>query len=342
VDLSGNQDVDLYVRFSQQVTLFKGTVGADAISDSTNNAETITITLTSRPALQTGAYFIAVSNCGPGAASFTVTATVGTPPATVDLTSGTARMDSMLGSPQANTCVLGPTQYRIQVSSQATQLKIELSGNQNVNLYARFNQRVEVQGGMTVADFKSESTAGTESITVTPSSTPPLQQGAFFIAVANCSASVATFTVKATIGVELETIDLTSGMAQMGSVPGTATAGRCDLGFTQYRIQVPSGATQLRVNLSGNQDVDLFVRFNQRVAVQGAQVVADFRSETLTGTESVTITATSRPALQTGPYFIAVGNCSANTATISVTATVTGGSSALTQAKENFKRGYSK
>jgi hypothetical protein len=335
VELSGNQDVDLYVRFNQQVTILKGTVGADFKSDSTGNTESITIAPSTTPALQQGDYFIAVTNCGPGAASFTVTATVGgvgpPPTDTVDLTSGVPQMGSVARAPQSGGCQLGSTQYRIDVPSGATQLKIDLSGNQDVDLYARFGQRVGLQGTTPVADHRSQSTTGTESITVTASSSPALRQGAYFIGVTNCGTATATIMVTATVGSAPppggDTIDLTSGVPQMGSVPAARGASVCDLGPTQYRIQVPSGATQLKVDLVGNQDVDLYVRFNQRVTEQGGQKIADRRSESATGTESVTIRSTDTPPLSQGAYFIGVANCSTSVANITVTATVTGSQS---------------
>lgn len=121
-----------------------------------------------------------------------------------------------------------------------------------------------------------------------------------------------------------DVVDLTSGVPQTGSLPAPSQQG-CILGATQYRIQVPSGAAQLKVELNGNQDVDLYVRFNQRVEVQAGRAVADYRSESLTGNETITITPSSTPPLQSGPYYIAVSNCGPGAATFTVTATVSGG-----------------
>ncbi|MGH9842574.1 MAG: NF038122 family metalloprotease, partial [Blastocatellia bacterium] len=96
------------------------------------------------------------------------------------------------------------------------------------------------------------------------------------------------------------TVALTSGVPQTGAIPAPQQAGGGVLGETQYTIQVPIGATQLKVNLSGNQDVDLFVRFGNRIAIQNGSVVADFKSESESGNESITITPNSSPALQAG------------------------------------------
>jgi serine protease len=120
-------------------------------------------------------------------------------------------------------------------------------------------------------------------------------------------------------------IALTSGAAQTGAVGAPQQPGAGLLGSTQFTIQVPNGATQLKVDLGGNQDVDLFVRFGSRVVIQNGSVVADFRSTSNTGNESVTITPGSLPTLQGGTYYIAVINFGPAAASFNVTATVTGG-----------------
>jgi uncharacterized protein (TIGR03437 family) len=119
-------------------------------------------------------------------------------------------------------------------------------------------------------------------------------------------------------------VPLTSGTPQTGTIGGSTTSG-CVLGSTQYSIVVPAGGSALQISLSGNQDVDLYVRFNSAVALQNNQLVADFRSQSLSNSESVTITPATLPALQPGTYYIGVGNCSSFTANYTVTATVSVG-----------------
>ncbi|MEW6210677.1 MAG: pre-peptidase C-terminal domain-containing protein [Acidobacteriota bacterium] len=341
--LSGDQDVDLFVRFNQMVAIAGGQPVADFSSTSLSGNETITITPSSSPPLQTGTYFIAIGNCSTATANFTLTATVttqgggggggcsgGTP-----LTSGTGINAQIAGAP-AGSCVLGNTQYTIQVPSGATQLTIVLSGDQDVDLFVRFNQMVAIAGGQPVADFSSTSLSGNETITITPSSSPPLQQGCYFIAIGNCSTATANFTLTATVTTQgggggggcSGGTPLTSGTGINAQIAG-APAGSCVLGNTQYTIQVPSGATQLTIVLSGDQDVDLFVRFNQMVAIAGGQPVADHSSTSLSGNETITITPSSSPPLRQGCYFIAIGNCSTATANFTLTATVSGGPQSL-------------
>src|SRR5262245_46010408 len=97
------------------------------------------------------------------------------------------------------------------------------------------------------------------------------------------------------------------------------------LSHLQYSIRVPSGAEQLRIDLNGNQDVDLFVRFGQRVLIENFHPRSDYVSAGDSGIESITIGSTSAPPLRAGTYFIAVATFGPGQAEFDVKATVTGG-----------------
>jgi hypothetical protein len=195
------------------------------------------------------------------------------PPNVVDLTSGVPQTGS-IPAPPAGSGLLGATQYRIQVPSGATQLSVELQGDQDVDLYVRFGQVIEIQGGRPVADYLSESLTGYESITVTPASFPPLQEGSYFIAVGNFGPGAATFTVTATVSafdqpdidVEPTALDfgsVTVGMTadrvvsvrNVGNAPLTATGMNLD----NARFTVISPSAPFTVNPGGQQTVT--VRF---------------------------------------------------------------------------------
>ncbi|HMF56723.1 MAG TPA: NF038122 family metalloprotease, partial [Pyrinomonadaceae bacterium] len=120
------------------------------------------------------------------------------PGSTVNLSSGVAQNGSLTSAP-ANSCFVSPTQYAIQVPAGATQLKIDLSGNQDVDLHVRFGQRVlRVVGWPGLAEYISDSPNTSESITITPSSSAPLQAGTYFIALDNCGSN-ASFTLTANV-----------------------------------------------------------------------------------------------------------------------------------------------
>ena len=122
-----------------------------------------------------------------------------------------------------------------------------------------------------------------------------------------------------------DAVALVSGTPAMGDI----SAPNPDSGVldgTQFSIQVPAGATQLKIDLNGNQDVDLYARFGAKIVIDDDGLpIADHASESLTGVESITINAASDPPLRQGTYFIAVGNFGPGAATYTVTATVTSG-----------------
>jgi hypothetical protein len=97
------------------------------------------------------------------------------------------------------------------------------------------------------------------------------------------------------------------------------------LSHTQYSIKVPPGATQMKIDLSGNQDVDLFARFGQAVLLQGHNPKTDYMSTSDSGSETITVTQSSALPLRQGIYYIAVANFGPGDADYNITATVTGG-----------------
>ena len=119
-------------------------------------------------------------------------------PSLIPLISGQPQAGGMF-APPPNTGALSHTQYSIAVPAGATQLKIDLNGNQDVDLFARFGQRVFIQGFHPETDYVSAGDSGSEAITITSSSSPPLREGIYFIAVANFGPGDAEFTVSATV-----------------------------------------------------------------------------------------------------------------------------------------------
>jgi len=123
-------------------------------------------------------------------------------------------------------------------------------------------------------------------------------------------------------------VRLTSGAPHNDSFsappPGTPP-GACSIRiFPQYTIQVPPGATQLRITLSSSENLDIFARYAQRVDAP-SNLVFDYSSTGPGGSETITVTPSSVPPLQGGKFFIAAGSCARVAADFTLTATVTGG-----------------
>jgi hypothetical protein len=98
---------------------------------------------------------------------------------------------------------------------------------------------------------------------------------------------------------------------------------------TQYTIEVPSGATQLKVDLNANTDLDLYARFGSLVVIQNGLPKADFYSASDDYHESIAITPESSPALKAGVYYFMVVNYGPGPSTFTITATVTEGNRAV-------------
>lgn len=119
---------------------------------------------------------------------------------TVALTSGVAQQGS-IRAPKTNEedAVIDDRQYTIQVPAGANQLIVELDGNQDVDLYVRAAQRITINSSGLQADYASDSPTGHETVTITPSSSPALRAGTYYIAVLNFGPGPASFNLTATV-----------------------------------------------------------------------------------------------------------------------------------------------
>lgn len=339
VTTTPGMDMDLYARFGQEAGLTGGRVDADFRSEGDTGNETIVITPQSSPALRAGVYFINLAMYTTGAAaSGNITATFSTTPATppaggTALSSGAAARFSL---PAVQNATLFSPGYQITVPQGARRLTIRLATTTpdvDVDLFAHFGAEPSISGGDVVADHRSEGLTGDELITVTPSSTPPLRAGIYFIKLALFTTGVAA---EGTLTATVETggtaaaaprlpLNLTSGTAANFSLPVVANPTlMTDAGA--FRIVVPDGATKLEVKLVTNPasvDTDLYVRFGGEPDLAAGRVVADYSSIGDTGLETITITSASTPPLQAGTYYITLAIfTTGTTATGAVTATV--------------------
>jgi hypothetical protein len=316
-------DVDIYARFGQDVALESGRVVADARSEGPDGNEQIVI---SGSALRAGTYFIGFGLFTTGVTvQSTITASVGstvTPPVTtgaVTLTSGSPAT-FRIGPVNSPTLFSGNRGFRIQVPAGASRLDIALSttspAGADVDLYARFGTDVGVAEGRVVADERSESLLGTERITITAASNPPLRSGTYFIALGLFTTGVeASGTVTATVTTGGQTTqptaptEMTSGVPAKFSLPVTTTPTLYRGNFSFF-INVPEGASRLRVQLKSDVptvDTDLYVRHGSDNDVDAeGNVIADYASTSLFADETITVDTLSSPILRPGTHYISV------------------------------------
>ncbi len=320
-------DVDLYARFGTAPQLVGGRVSSDHSSTGDTGEETITVTASSSPALRAGTYFIALALFTSGTAvRGTVTATVESgggstapPPsgsAPVVLTSNVPRTFS-LPAVQNPTLLNATNVYTVEVPAGARQLVVRINTpgvNADTDLYVNYNSVARVANGTVQSDHRSETDGtGSETITITPSSTPALRAGTYYI-------TMALFTTGTAVnGTVVATVDsgadapgggrsLLSGQGtafQLGAVQSATLFG----GEANYTITVPEGSTRLQVRITSADprvDVDLYVRYGSPVEVLEGSVVSDYSGESETGNETISVTSASKPGLRPGVYYVAL------------------------------------
>jgi len=333
-------DLDLFVSYDSEPVLESGRIRSDYNSITNSGNERILINAQSSPPLRPGTYYIGLASYTTGreiAASLTArigsVAPGGGDTQTVLLTSGASRTFN-LPSVNGGTLFRGSMAYRIEVPANATQLQIRLSTttpNADVDLFARFGAEVVTENSRVVADHRSESDTGNETITITAQSTPPLRPGTYFLALGLFTSGVAvTGNITATVttastGTSGSPVVLASGMPRQVSLPATSDP-TLFTGDFAFQIVVPEGATRLKVDLRGaaaDIDVDLYVKYGAMARVVNGRTDADYTSAGPAGDETIEITANSSPALKPGTYYIHFVNFTNNKPfTGTITATV--------------------
>ncbi|MCC6591266.1 MAG: PPC domain-containing protein [Bryobacterales bacterium] len=311
-------DVDLHLRYGAAPAVQGGRVVADYSSETGGGAEEITVDNSSTPVLRAGVYYIALALYTPNlTVRGQITATVADTPATVRLTSRQPR-PFRFGAVSGPTLMNAPSSlFEVEVPEGARRLQIKLSTttpNADLDLYARFGNNPSIAAGKVVADFGSDSETGTELITITPSSSPPLQAGIYRIALLVFTPGIVT---EGTVEAIVETTDqeppaepalLTSGQPLPFSLASVAKP-TLYTGVYGYRVEVPEGAARLQVRVVSNDprvDIDLYLRAGAPVDLSADGVLADFAAETDSGNETITVTGGTSPPLAPGTYYAGV------------------------------------
>jgi hypothetical protein len=235
------------------------------------------------------------------------------------LTPGTPQTFS-IGPVESPRLFNGNRSFLVDVPDGVTRLDVQLSTatqGADVDLHVRFGEDTALSDGAVVADHASEGPTGNEVVTVSGFTNPQLRPGRYYVSLALFTPNAAvTGTLVARITVRdsappppASPRSLTSGVPAAFQLPAvdSPTLFTGDYGYT---VQVPEGATKLRVRVAAalpTTDVDLFIRRESPVVVEADGVVADYISETETGSETIEIGLHSSPPLSPGLYHIALG-----------------------------------
>ena len=237
----------------------------------------------------------------------------------ITLESGTHGEGSVSGA-RAGRLLLASQQYRIDVPNRATRLTVRLHADAAVRFYVRYRVPVTIEDGYLVAEQVSD-TGTSVAGSLTLKNTPELQAGTYYIAVVNTDTAPANYSVETEITDGDPTASpaitfIENGATAEGSVPaGPFLASR------QFAVEVPQGYRALSVRLEGDQDVDLYVRLNKPVRINGTGFPeADVVSESEYSREDIRLVNQEGGALPAGIYVIGVYNYSGETAKFTVRA----------------------
>jgi hypothetical protein len=242
------------------------------------------------------------------------------------LASGQTVSGFVPASTAANNCLVGATQYKIEIVSGDKALILQLTGNLAIDpitgiyasagLYVRRNAPVAIEDGRIISDFNTIGVGTSRRLSLPLPGAPPLQPGSYFIAIVNCTPTAATYTLTATVSdptdadiVDLFTFNTFSFDPIVGSIPAPVP-GNCGIGRTQYKLSEGfspcGGGTAFNVTIIADQNVNVLIRKDRPVMVENGVFMYDRASENqvkvhhLSGFQQI---------LGPGTYFIAVLNC---------------------------------
>jgi hypothetical protein len=212
------------------------------------------------------------------------------------------------------TLFYGDYGFSITVPAGATKLEVRTvtsTPGADIDLYVRYGSDVGLSNGGAVADYYSQGPTGNEDVVATPSSSPPLQPGTYYVAFGLFTMSTSvqgSVTATVTMGSNSTSgVQVLSGNFAFPAVSvSTLLSGGYGLQFV-----VPPGSASAAVQMNTatpNANVHLYVSYGKDVDLSAdGYVIADYSSTADSGSQSVTITPSSSPALRPGVYYIGFG-----------------------------------
>jgi len=317
VGAEGDGDLELLLRHGLLVEAPQGGEGrveADISARSQVGRPATEVGPVTVPILRRGTYHVAIRSRSPTSVACRLKAELLPAPAhpsiDVPLIPGILAGDAVEAAP-VGVQVLDNTQFRIDVPQDGAVVTVTVKTPGDLGLLLRRSKRVGFEGKVLVFDHASSTPGpGDERLEIDLFSSPRLESGQYFLAIANRGNESAAYEVLLELGIAPPVgivEDLTNGM-WTSSVAGPAAIGQAGkLSDFQFRLAVGPGAVGFDAITSPKDpgDLDLFVRRGRPVQSINGNIVADFRAVTERGAEAITLFAGS---VVPGDYYIAVSN----------------------------------
>lgn len=196
--------------------------------------------------------------------------------------------------------------FYLEVPTNTTQLNIQVTanGSGDADLYVKKTG----QPTSSAYDFRPYLSGSNETVTISTSSSPPISGGGWYIGIYGYSTAGYNLTVN------------WNGSSQPTPPPTTSTTvldqnDSANQGqWKNYTITVPSGKTQMSIQLTGTGDGDLYVKKGSLPTSSSY----DFRPYQNGTNETVQVNGTSNPVLSEGTWYVSVYGYSAATYNIKV------------------------
>ncbi|MCX6613492.1 MAG: IPT/TIG domain-containing protein [Acidobacteria bacterium] len=319
VQVEASGPVRAFIRFRSPVDIDGGNIVSDYFVGDGRSLNG-TVSLSSTPELQAGEYYFNVANTTSTQVEYAIRITLVNDPAGVGasfpvISSGVP----VTGSVPSN--YLNTRQFRVVVPVGATALDLELSGDQDVDLYVNFGNPVQPGGeGLPLAEGISASASSTERMTLLTSTVPNLRPGTYFVAVQNYSlAATAKFTLRATLrndAVYAPSQDVV-GPSETRNLFLPVSTNTGILLTRQFRIDTQAAWRGLNLRVASNSNLLLLVKRNQPVRFANGVPDADARYVIQNETKTFTLDGGSNPAFQQGSYYVAILSLSERGGTVS-------------------------
>ena len=233
------------------------------------------------------------------------------------------------GEPVSGSIPAGPIinsrEFFVRVPDGATGLGIQVEGETDMDLYVKYAAPVLYNNqGFPEADVVRATSGSSEIAILTLNTVPILTPGIYVVGVYNSDDTypshfrvAAVTTSEAATGPKVTTLAARSS----ASVQLPGALGAAVLADTEFAIDVPEGAIDMRLSFSTDLDSQVYIRRGSPIAFsKKGWPLADYSFKTM-DRKVFDVTTTSATPLQPGRYYVWIANASDRSGAVSLSCT---------------------